>query len=80
VIGLLAGRQTYKPVPDESTGMTASNTSEKGIGLTVLFVVLALGGTLTMGLGAEDHLVAAGGFAVAVGAGSLAVAARHVYA
>ncbi|QGN06807.1 hypothetical protein Hrd1104_05525 [Halorhabdus sp. CBA1104] len=60
--------------------MAASNASEKGIGLTVLFVVLALAGALTMGLGAEDHLLAGLGFAVAVGAGSLAVAAGHVYA
>lgn len=59
--------------------MATTNATEKGIGLTILFVVIALAGTLTMGLGAEDQVIAATGFAVAVVSGSLAVAARHVY-
>ncbi|MFW5974269.1 MAG: DUF7525 family protein [Natrialbaceae archaeon] len=59
--------------------MAATIDSEMGFGLTILFSVLALAGALLMLLGAADNLVAATGFAVAVGAGSAAVAAAHVF-
>jgi len=59
--------------------MATSTRTEKGVGLTVLFVIVALVGALTMGLAAEDQVIAAVGFGIAVISGSLAVAARHVY-
>lgn len=59
--------------------MATTSTPEKGIGLTILFVVIAVLGALTMGVGAEDNLIAAAGFAVAVTGGTLAIAARHLY-
>ncbi|WP_143920301.1 DUF7525 family protein [Halorhabdus utahensis] len=59
--------------------MPATIDSEKGFGLTILFGVLALAGALVMLLGAADNLVAAAGFALAIGAGSAAVAASHAF-
>lgn len=60
--------------------MASTNSSEKGIGLAILFVLLGLGGAVGMYVGSAENLVAAAGFAVAVIGGSLAIAARHVYA
>lgn len=59
--------------------MATANTAEKGFGLSILFVVVALVGALGMFLWADQQLLAATGFAVAVVAGSLAIAVRHVY-
>ncbi|MFA1610598.1 DUF7525 family protein [Halobellus rubicundus] len=60
---------------------TASATTDKGFGLTVLFSIVALFGVAGMfaaGLtGAQ--LLAAVGFAVAVVAASLAVSATHLF-
>jgi zinc transporter ZupT len=57
---------------------TETGRTDKGIGLGVLFSLLAGVGALGMYLGAPDQL-AAWGFALAVLAGSLAVVAIHVY-
>jgi len=57
---------------------TESVGTDMGIGLGVLFSLLAGVGALGMYLGAPDEL-AAWGFALAVLAGSLAVVAIHVY-
>lgn len=60
---------------------TASATSDMGIGLTVLFSIVALLGAVgafAAGL-TGDQLVAAVGFAVAVLAGCLAVSAAHIF-
>ncbi|MFB6201392.1 MAG: hypothetical protein ABEI98_05215 [Halorhabdus sp.] len=60
--------------------MATASTSEKGFGLSILFVVIALLGAGGMFLWAHDQLIAATGFAIAVVAGSLAIAVRHVFA
>ncbi|MDQ2053449.1 MULTISPECIES: hypothetical protein [Halobellus] len=60
---------------------TASASSDKGIGLTVLFSIVAILGVVGMfaaGL-TGDQLVAAVGFAVATIAASLAVSATHLF-
>jgi hypothetical protein len=60
---------------------TATATSDRGFGLTVLFSIIALLGAVGMfaaGL-TGDQLVAGVGFAVAVVAGCLAVSATHLY-
>ncbi|MGQ4555871.1 DUF7525 family protein [Halobellus sp. GM3] len=60
---------------------TASATSDKGVGLTVLFSLVALLGVVGMfaaGL-TGDQLIAATGFAVAIVAGCLAVSATHLF-
>lgn len=59
--------------------MATASTAEKGFGLSILFAVVALLGALGMFLGAEDQLIAATGFAVAIVAGSLSIAVRHVF-
>lgn len=56
-----------------------ASASDMGIGLSILFGALAVLGAVTMYLAADDQVVAAGGFGLAVLAGSLAVAALHVY-
>ena len=60
---------------------TASASSDKGFGLTVLFSVLALLGVVGMFVAGltGDQLVAAVGFAVATIAASLAVSATHLF-
>ncbi|WP_136687999.1 DUF7525 family protein [Halorhabdus amylolytica] len=60
--------------------MATANTAEKGVGLSILFVVVALLGALVMFVSAEEQLIAATGFAVAIVAGSLSIAAWHVFA
>jgi hypothetical protein len=56
-----------------------STSTDKGIGLGILFLIFALAGAGGM-LGAEASTeVAAGGFAVAVAAGCLAIVAMHAY-
>ena len=60
--------------------MATARTTEKGFGLSILFVIVALAGALVMFLWADQQLIAAGGFAVAVIAGSLSIAVRHVFA
>ncbi|RLM59459.1 hypothetical protein DVK02_01560 [Halobellus sp. Atlit-31R] len=60
---------------------TASASSDKGIGLTVLFSIVAILGVVTMfaaGL-TGDQIVAAVGFAAATIAASLAVSATHLF-
>ena len=60
---------------------TASASSDKGIGLTVLFSIVAILGVVGMfaaGL-TGDQLVAAVGFAVATIAATLAVSATHLF-
>jgi len=60
---------------------TASASSDKGFGLTVLFSVVALLGVVGMFIAGltGDQLVAAVGFAVATVAASLAVSATHLF-
>lgn len=60
--------------------MTVHSTSatDKGIGISVLFVVLAALGALAM-YGGAPQLTAAWGFAGAVLFGSLAIVALHFY-
>jgi len=55
------------------------SATDMGLGLSLAFGVLGLVGALVMYLAAADQVVAAGGFALAVTAGSLAVVAIHVY-
>lgn len=52
--------------------------SDKGIGLGVLFSLLAIGGALVM-LAGPGQLTKAWGFAAAMTAASLAVVALHAY-
>ena len=60
--------------------MTETATgSDLGIGLAMAFGALGLVGAAVMYLAAETQEIAAGGFALAVLAGGLAVAALHVY-
>ncbi|WP_244605321.1 DUF7525 family protein [Halorhabdus rudnickae] len=75
----MAAGQTYKPTARDHSIMATASTAEKGFGLSILFVVVALLGALGMLLGAEDQLIAATGFAVAIVAGSLSIAVRHVF-
>jgi hypothetical protein len=60
---------------------TASVSSDKGFGLTVLFSIVALLGVVGMFVAGltGDQLVAAVGFAVATIAASLAVSATHLF-
>ena len=60
---------------------TASASSDKGFGLTVLFSIVALLGVVGMFVAGltGDQLVAAVGFAVATIAASLAVSATHLF-
>jgi len=60
---------------------TASAASDKGIGLTVLFAIVALVGVAGLFAGglAGEQLLAAVGFAVAIVAASLAVSATHLF-
>lgn len=53
--------------------------SDMGIGLAMLFGLLAVLGAVTMFVAAEEQSIAAGGFALAIVAGSLSVAALHFY-
>jgi len=54
-------------------------TTDRGLGLGILFVVLALAGAGAM-FGAEvSTTISAAGFALAVGAGTLAIVAMHAY-
>jgi hypothetical protein len=60
--------------------MTETATgSDMGFGLAMAFGAVALAGAGVMYLAAETQELAAGGFAVAVLAGGLAIAALHVY-
>lgn len=52
--------------------------SDKGIGLAMLFSLLAIGGAAVM-LGAPGQLTKAWGFALAMLAASLAVVGTHLY-
>lgn len=52
-------------------------TTDAAIGYTVLFSFLALAGVLTMYLGAGEPM-AGWGFALAMTAGAIAVAAPHI--
>jgi hypothetical protein len=54
-------------------------TSDKGIGLGLLFFLLAVGGTLAM-LAVPGGLVGAWGFAAAMVAGMFLIVAVHAYA
>ncbi|MUV88920.1 hypothetical protein GJ629_02600 [Halapricum sp. CBA1109] len=56
-----------------------ATASDMGIGLSMLFGALAIVGAGIMYVAAEDQIVAAGGFGLAVLAGSLSIAALHVY-
>lgn len=59
---------------------TESVTTDRGIGLTVLFVVVGIAGAgvaFVAGL-TENQILAAWGFAAAMIAGSLAVGALHL--
>lgn len=61
--------------------MEQSTVSDKGVGLTVLFALLGVGGAVVMfsaGM-AHDQLLSGWGFAGAMVAGTLAIAATHVY-
>jgi len=73
-----AAGQSYKPTAFDPPNMATASTAEKGFGLSILFVVVALLGALVMFMSAQEQLIAATGFAIAVIAGSLAIAARHV--
>ena len=53
--------------------------SDKGIGLGLLFFLLAVGGTLAM-LAVPGGLVGAWGFAAAMVAGMILIVAVHAYA
>ncbi|ERG99243.1 MAG: hypothetical protein J07HQX50_00386 [Haloquadratum sp. J07HQX50] len=60
---------------------TASNTSDKAFGLTIVLSAIAttgVGGMFIAGV-TGDQVVAAGGFAVAIISASLAVSASHLY-
>jgi hypothetical protein len=61
--------------------METADSTDKGVGFPALFVVIAVLGAA--GLAAfgitGDQISAAGAFAVAVIAGSLAVASYHIY-
>lgn len=61
--------------------METATGSDKAVGLTVLFGLLGLAaaGAMLAGGMAHDQLLAAWGFAAAMVAGVLAVAAVHVY-
>jgi len=56
----------------------ATESTEKGVGTTLLLSLLAVGGALVMYLGAGDPL-SGWGFAVAMLAGSLAVVAAQLW-
>jgi len=56
-----------------------ASSSDLGVGLAMAFGALALVGAAVMYLAAEAQQLAAGGFAVAVLAGGLAITALHVY-
>ncbi|WP_336022097.1 DUF7525 family protein [Halobellus salinisoli] len=60
---------------------TAAASSDTGIGLTVLFAIVALFGVVGMFVAGltGDQFVAALGFAAAVIAASLAVSATHLF-
>lgn len=58
---------------------TTQVTSDKGLGLGLLFGLLAAGGTIAM-LVAPGGLVGAWGFATAMVAGTILVLAVHAYA
>lgn len=53
--------------------------SDKSLGLGLLFAMVALAGALVMYIGAADHLTAGWGFALAMIAGSVAVAVIHIF-
>ena len=66
----------------ELDGMeTEAAGTDMGIGLSVLFSLLAVGGTVAMLAGgmADARLTAAAGFALAMVAAVLAVAVTHFY-
>ena len=50
--------------------------TDKGIGFATLFTLLAIGGAAAMLAGGD---IAGWGFAAAVAAGSIAIAATHLY-
>lgn len=58
--------------------METSAQTDKGVGLAVLFALLAVGGALTM-LAGPGQLVKAWGFAAAMAAALLSVLAVHAY-
>ncbi|MFB6171345.1 MAG: hypothetical protein ABEJ23_02345 [Haloarculaceae archaeon] len=62
--------------------MATSVSSDMDVGLGLLFAVVALVGAVTMYLsaGLHDQLLAGWGFALAMFAAGLAIAAMHVYA
>jgi len=60
------------------TGMATRESTDTGIGLTLLFGVLALGAAAYTYL-AASQTATAWGFAAAVALGCAAVAAPHVY-
>lgn len=53
--------------------------SDMGVGLAALFGLLGLGGVLVMYLYSHSHLLAGWGFAVAMFAATVAIAAIHLY-
>jgi hypothetical protein len=53
--------------------------SDMGVGIALLFGAVTLLGAGTMYLAAADQPIAGGGFALAVLAGSVAIAAIHLY-
>ena len=55
-----------------------TQTTDKGVGLTLLLGAVAVLGALVMLVGAPEQ-IAAWGFAVAVGFASLAVVGIHLY-
>ena len=57
---------------------TASESTDVGIGLTLLFGAVAVLGAIVMAIGAPDE-IAAWGFATAVVFACLAVVAVHVF-
>lgn len=58
--------------------MATSRTTDRAVGLPLLFGLLSLGGALVT-LFASSQLTSAWGFAAAVAAACLAVTALHVY-
>jgi len=57
-----------------------AGASDVGFGLTLAFVVVAIGAAVVMAVTVETQVVAAWAFAAATVAGTLAVAAPHLFA
>ena len=56
-----------------------ASASDMGIGLSMLFGAVGVLGAGVMYLAADQQTIAAGGFALAMLAGALAIGALHVY-